>query len=446
MERCDVAIVGAGLAGLSAARALKHAGLSFVVLEARERVGGRTWTDSFSDGTPVDRGGQWIGPPQTRVVELARQLGVETFPTYDQGETQRYVAGQANVEFDSLVPILIELQTLAETVNAEAPWLTPNAAEFDAITLQTWFDTRAHDALTKSLARLVTTALFTAEPSEISLLHAMFYVKSAGSISALTQVPGGAQEQRFVKGAQELSERLAEDVGRRHLRFASPVRRITQEGGRVLLETDWLRVECARTIAAAPISLLGGIAFRPPLPGYRAQLQQRMCPGVTVKINCLYPSPFWRETGSNGRVLNDDGPISVTFDNSPANGGKGVLVGFAEADEGRRLLQLSPAERRDVVLSSFVRFFGERARQPLDYMETSWSDEEWTRGCFGANFGPGGWTRYGAALREPIGSVHWAGAETSPIWMNYMEGAVRSGERAAAEVITALRAPAARAG
>jgi len=205
------------------------------------------------------------------------------------------------------------------------------------------------------------------------------------------------------------------------------------------LSGEGIEIEARRAIVAVPVPLADRIVYSPSLPGYRSQMHQRMAPGAVTKIHCVYDRPFWRANGSNGRVMTDVGPITVTFDNSPPSANAGVLVGFVEADEARQFCRLSEEARRRAALECFVRFFGPEAANPREYVETSWSEEEWTRGCYGGNFPPGGWTRYGWVLREPFGRIHWAGAETSTVWMNYMEGAVRSGERAAAEVIAAMR-------
>ncbi len=90
-----------------------------------------------------------------------------------------------------------------------------------------------------------------------------------------------------------------------------------------------------------------------------------------------------------------------------------------------------------LILSVFARFFGPRAADPEEYLERDWATEEWSRGCYGGRFGTGVWTGYGEALREAVGRIHWAGTETAEVWNGYMDGAVRSGERAAREVLTA---------
>jgi monoamine oxidase len=439
MIRVDVAVVGAGLAGLVAARHLARAGVRTVVVEARDRVGGRTWSKAVSDGVVIDMGGQWIGPVQARMTALADELGLETFVTYSDGDTHRAVPGFDENSFGALLEVFADLDRMAAEVPLDAPWTAPHAKEWDSQTLHTWFSERVKDPGVMAMARLVATALFTAEADELSLLHTLVYVRSAGSIANLTGVIGGAQERRFVLGAQEVSNRLAAELGGERVRLNSPVRRIDQNDEVVIIESEELRVEARRAIVAVPVPLADRIVYSPALPGYRSQMHQRMAPGAVIKIHCVYETPFWRARGSNGRVMTDSGPVTVTFDNSPHDAKRGVLVGFVEADEARHFCLLPEADRRKAAIDCLVRFFGADAAKPIEYIETSWSEEEWTRGCYGGNFPPGGWTRYGWVLREPFGRVHWAGAETSTIWMNYMEGAVRSGERAANEVIAALR-------
>jgi len=439
MTNVDVAVVGAGLAGLCAARRLAQSGLSISVLEARDRVGGRTWSRTLADGTVLDLGGQWIGPMQTRVVALARELGVESFPTYNDGETLRFLSGDPQEVLQNLVLLFQKLEAMAEQIPLERPWTAAYAREWDAQTFQTWLLANVSGPDTLTLARLVATALFTVEADELSLLHVLVYIRSADSMSNLTNVIGGAQELRFVKGAQELSLCLAAQLGKDCVRLSSPVRCIRQTSQLVTVEADGGSVEARHAIIAAPAALADRIVYAPALPGYRSHMHQRIAPGEVIKIHCVYERPFWRARGLNGRVMSGTGPVTVTFDNSPACGSVGILVAFVEADEVRLFRRLAAAERRKAAIDCLVRFFGPDAAEPREYVETDWSEEEWTRGCYGGNFPPGGWTRYGAALREPFARLHWAGTETSAVWMNYMEGAIRSGERAAEEVIAAMR-------
>jgi monoamine oxidase len=438
MSSVDVVVVGAGASGLAAAYSLRKAGLSVIVFEARDRVGGRTWSEKVA-GAVIDHGGQWIGPAQTRVCELVDEFGIDTFETYGAGESRRFIKGVTGVTLELLGDVFAEINAMATELPLGTPWAAPKALEWDSLTMHSWLVGRIKDPVALQLAMLVTSALFTAEAAELSFLHVLAYVRSAGSMQNLTEVVGGAQERRFVQGAQHLSERLAQKVGLENLRLGYPVRGLEQEGDIVRVLHDRGEMVCGRAIVAVPVYLADRIAFRPKLPAARAQLHQRLAPGATIKFHAVYPRPFWRDQGSNGRVMSDQGAISLTFDNSPRSGSPGVIVGFAEGDQARRIAALSPDARRDVVLSDFRRFFGDEAATPLAFTEANWSEEEWTRGCYGGNFGPGGWTRYGQALRQPFGRIHWAGTESAEIWMNYIDGAVRAGERAAREIVSALQ-------
>lgn len=434
----DVVVVGAGLAGLAAARRVAAAGCRVAVLEARDRVGGRTLSRPLAGEADVvlELGGQWIGPTQDRMRALVAELGIATFPTHAEGESRYAIGDGDGPDLDEAHVVLDELDRMAATVPPDAPWAAELAPEWDAQTLHTWLHARVTDPAVHAFLRLLAVAIFTSEPGELSLLHVLTYIRSAGSLAMLTQA---AQEERIVGGAQSVSLRLAEELGPGTVQLGRPVRALRQTADGVAVRTDTGAVTARRAVVAVPIALVDRIAFDPPLPAFRAQLHQRLAPGTTFKVHCTYDRPFWREQGLNGRALSDAGFVMATFDNSPPSGEPGVLVGFVEADQARRFARLTPPARRQAVSDDLVALFGPAAGEPQDYVEMSWSDEEWTRGCYGANFAPGAWTRYGEAVRRPFERVHWAGAETSTVWMNYMEGAVRSGERAADEALAALR-------
>jgi monoamine oxidase len=439
----DVVVVGAGLAGLAAAQACVDADHDVVVLEARDRVGGRTLNHEISPGKVVEVGGQWVGPTQFRLLELARDLGVETFPTYTDGLSSIEWEGRVS-RFEGLIPrisplVLADyeqarrrLDRMARTVPTDAPWEAPDARELDAKTLHTWLRRNCLTRGGRTFFELICQAVWAAEPADVSLLHVLFYIRSAGSWDDLIGTEGGAQERRFVGGSQLLSLRMAERLGDR-VRLRSPVRRIAWDGGGVSVED----VRARRVVVAMPPTLTGRIAYDPILPGHRDQLTQRMPQGTVWKCMAVYDEPFWRTEGFNGYGTSDAGPVRFTMDNSPPDGSPGVLLGFLEGDFARRAGLQSEAERRGAVLDVFARLFGSRARWPEQYVEKSWAEEEWTRGCYGCYMTPGGWTSFGEALRRPIGPIHWAGAETATIWNGYMDGAVRSGQRAAQEVLSA---------
>ncbi len=256
----------------------------------------------------------------------------------------------------------------------------------------------------------------------------------------LLGVTGGAQERRFVGGAQQVAERVAAALGERLIRN-TPIHTITQDDAGVRVVGDGLVVTAQQAIIALPPTLAGRLRYQPPLPGLRDQLTQRLPMGTVIKTQCLYPTPFWRAAGLTGQASSDSGAVRVTFDNTPPSGAPGVLLGFIEGDEGRAWGQRTADERRAATLDCLARYFGDEARNPIEYVEQSWAEEEYTRGCYAGYMPPGVWSQFGPALRAPIGRLHWAGTETATIWNGYMDGAVQSGERAAAEALAALGRP-----
>jgi monoamine oxidase len=447
----EVAIVGAGLAGLTAARELRRRNRSVVVLEAQERVGGRTLNHSFGDGTVVEIGGQWVGPTQDRLYALAAELGVEHYPTYDSGDNLLHRGGDRLTRYrgesSGLPPHVLadlalaqlRIDRLAKRVPLEAPWSAPRAGRLDAETVASWIRRNVRTRLGRAFLRVVVEAVFSAEPEDISMLHFLFYLHSGGDLDLLTATGGGAQESRFAGGSQEISLRLADELGD-VVRLASPVQAIRSDGNGLEVEAGEARIAAPRAIVAVAPAVIPRISFDPPLSGRRYHLYAKMPPGYVVKCMARYETPFWREQGLSGQAGSPEHPLAITFDNSPADGSCGVLLGFLEGRHGRRAAALDPEDRKALVLDGFATYFGEPARtEALEYVEQDWAQEEWIRGGYGAHLGPGVWTQYGELLREPEGRVHWAGAETSPIWNGYMDGAVRSGERAAAEVDALLR-------
>ena len=444
----DVAVVGAGLAGLTAARALSAAGASFLVLEARDRVGGRTLNEPIGDGKVVEVGGQWIGPTQVRLAALARELGIETFPTHGQGENLIEWRGGLR-RYRGTIPKLgphvladigqaqARLDRMARTVSPETPWSAPKADRWDGQTFATWMARNVATPAARELLRLAIEAVWAVEPEDVSLLHVLFYIRSAGGFDALLDTEGGAQQDRFVGGSQLISLRMAEQLGNAVVTEA-PVRALRHGSAGVELDAGPVAVKARRAILAMPPVITARIAYDPPLPGYRDGMTQRMPQGAVIKCMAVYDEPFWRAEGLSGQGLSDVGPAKLTYDNSPPDGSPGVLLGFLEGRNARELGRVPLEERRERVLTGFARLFGPRAADPERWIERSWADEEWTRGCYGCSFTTGGWTGYGRALREPIGPLHWAGAETAVTWNGYMDGALESGERAAREALAAL--------
>jgi monoamine oxidase len=456
----DVIVIGAGLAGLAAARDVVRAGRSALVLEARKRVGGRTLNQPIGGGEAIEIGGQWIGPTQDAMAKLTKEVGVSTFKTYNDGDNVYYRNGVL-LPYSSSTPglgavppdptgaadaeqAIVRLDDMANQVPRETPWTAPDATEWDGQTAETWKQNNLATDNGKFLLDVGIEAVFAAEPRDLSLLFLLFYIASAGNettpgtFERLINTAGGAQESRFVGGSQLVSIRAAKQLGKRVM-LGAPARRIEQSRSGVRVYSDGgLVARGKRVIVAMAPSLAGRIEYRPALPALRDQLTQRVPNGSVIKCEAVYDKPFWRDAGLTGQAVSDASPVRITFDNTPPDGSPGVLLGFIEGTAAREYTRKSASTRRAAVLNNFATYFGPKALKPTAYYEMNWSVDPWTRGCYTGYMPPGVLLDYGAALRKPVGRIHWAGTETATIWAGYMDGAVRSGKRAAKEALAAL--------
>ncbi|MGH8968772.1 MAG: flavin monoamine oxidase family protein [Actinomycetes bacterium] len=454
----DVVVVGAGLAGLTAARRVVAAGRSVVVLEARDRVGGRLLNKPLAEGAVTEAGAEFIGPTQDRIAAMAAEVGVRTFPTYNTGNHLYYRNGQATpyAADGPLGPVppdptgaieaqaaIVLLNEMSKDVPVEAPWRAPKAAEWDGQSFETWKLDHAKTESGRLLLDIAIRSLVSVEPRDVSLLFVLFYIAAAGNesnpgrLERLVSTEDGAQQDRFVGGSALVPARMAEALGDR-VRLSAPVSSVAQTSSEVVVTAAGVRVTASRAVVAVPPHLAARVSYEPALPASRDQLTQRFGMGSVAKVVAVYERPFWRDDGFTGQVVSDTGPVEVTFDNTPPSGSPGAMLGFIEADAARELDAASPQVRKAQTLDCYERYFGPRARDVIGFVDLWWDNEPWTRGGPVNVAPPGLLVGFGEAIRAPVGRIHWAGTETSTFWNGYMDGAVRSGERAAAEVLDLL--------
>lgn len=450
----DVVVIGAGLAGLTAATQLTDRGFDVRVLEARDRVGGRNEGGTFADGQPIELGGQWVGPTQDEVLKLIEQVGLETFTVYDEGESLLAHNGQLsrgdNDNFGLPPASAQELSRLVELIDTtcasfdlERPWESPEAQRLDAMTTREWLDEHCRDDLAREFLEVMLVTLLAAEAEEHSALHFLFYMASGGGLHRLMITIGGAQEARVLGGTHQISERLAERLGEavqlNHEVLSIRYEQLMDSAENVVtVETVHGTVTANRAIVALPPMLAGRLRYDPPMPANRDALTAQVPAGYVIKFQAMYDTPFWRDNGLSGEAMSLEHSVSLTYDNCVPNSDKGILVGFVEGHHAKAFNSLDEDQRRERILADLVELFGTEAAEPTDFLQRNWNEQPFTRGCYGGRLGTGVWTHLGRYLREPVGPIHWASAETAAVWSGYMDGAVRSGQRAAQEIADAL--------
>ncbi|MCC3278037.1 FAD-dependent oxidoreductase [Arthrobacter sp. zg-Y40] len=477
LER-DVVIIGAGPSGLSAARALKAGGLSVAVLEARDRVGGRTWTDTI-DGAMLEIGGQWISPDQTALSALVEELGLETFERYREGEsvyisadgTRRTYTGdmfpvgeQTEKEMLRLIEIL---DALAAETDPAAPWNHPRARELDTVSFHHWLRAQSADEeACNNIGLFVAGGMLTKPAHAFSALQAVLMAASAGSFSNLVD-EDFILDRRVAGGMQQVSERMAEDLAG-DVFLSNPVRFLrwpgessgtaggAHEGGTGTMQdgetgttaiTDPIRTTAVTAVAesvtvharyavmAVPPNLYSRVSFEPPLPRRQHQMHQHQSLGLVIKVHAVYRTPFWRDKGLSGTCFGAGELVQEIYDNTNHQDPRGTLVGFVSDEKADRMFELSAQDRRRAILSSIAAFLGEEALEPEVYYESDWGSEEWTRGAYAASYDLGGLHRYGKDQLTPVGPIYWSCSDLAAEGYQHVDGAVRMGQGTAHKIL-----------
>ncbi|OBA92596.1 monoamine oxidase [Mycobacteriaceae bacterium 1482268.1] len=450
MADVEICVIGAGFAGLTAALRLKQAGHSVALLEARDRVGGRTFTEQRADGTWIDRGGAWVGVGQDRIKALMSEFGVSGYKQYVDGEQMMVVNGKQS-RYRGTVPLtlnpwatvnlgaaMFELGQMCKAIPLEEPWNAKKAVKWDSMTVAQWLDRHVRSVVARDLLETAIGGAYTSATSEVSLLFALHQMASGGGPQFVFGGEGGSQDSRIVGGMGAVYGRMAEEIGD-SLHLSQPVRRIDQDDDSVTVHAAGMTVTAHRAVVAVPIAIASQIHYEPMLPVDRSFLHQRMPSGAIFKINIVYDEPFWRADGLTGQSAAPGSAATVTIDACTDAGTPGVLCVIIEGPTARDMCRLDASVRRRLVLDELGTRFGGKARSPVDYIEQNWTTEPYSGGGMLSHAPPGVLTEFGPALREPCGRIHWAGTESSAIMCGWVDGAVRSGERAAAEVMQSER-------
>lgn len=451
MNDVDCCVVGAGFAGLTAGLRLKQAGHSVALLEARDRVGGRTFTVTRDDGVWIDRGGAWIGPGQDRIYALMQEFGVPEYKQHNDGDAMMIVDGKKH-RYGGKLPWsmspwavanlglgLMSIEQMCKTIPRDAPWQVREAAEWDRMSVGDWLERNVPSKPAREMLDMVLAGTYTSSAAEVSLLWMLLQMSSGGGPTFVISGKGGAQDARPVGGMGAIYRPMVAELGDA-LHLSRPVRTIIQDVDGVTVQSDGFAVRAHRVIVAIPMAIAASIGYEPALPVDRAMLNQRMPSGAVVKTSVIYDEPFWRADGLSGQSAAPGTPATLTIDACTDIGSPGILCAITEGPAARRLTDLDEEQRKATIIGELVHRFGEKASAPVEFHEQNWTLDRHSGGGMISHTPTGVLTEFGHALRPPCGRIHWAGTETSAVMCGWIDGAIRSGERAAAEVLAARTA------
>jgi monoamine oxidase len=446
IQQTEVVIIGAGFSGIAAAKMLHEAKIPFLILEARERIGGRVFTKHLSENLYVDLGGQWIGPTQDRMYALCQEFDIPYFETYDEGKNILNLLGKIRT-YKGIIPkmdplsminldiIMRRLERMAKQIDIHAPWTHPKAGKWDGMTLEEFLKKYSKTKSCYEVIKIGCETIFACELSEISLLHALFYIRSGTSLDCLINIKNGAQQHRIEGGMQRLIEEMAKPFYEKII-FESPVERVIQGADSISVDFGDQSIEAREAIIAIPPPLLNQIQFDPELSSKKQELLKNYPMGRVGKCFMIYEKPFWRTLEYSGQVVSDD-PLThqTVFDCSPADGSFGILMGFVIGNRADEYFSLSEEERKNRMMRSLKQYFGEKAETAIQYLDFTMSDEAWSKGCYAGLMSVNSWSKFQDNYRKSEDRLHFAGTEAATRWHGYIEGAVLAGEAAASKII-----------
>lgn len=441
----DVIVVGAGAAGLTAANDLRKAGLTVAVWEARDRVGGRLWTEAI-DGAMLEIGGQWVSPDQDALIETLAELGLDTYSRYREGDSvyigpdrvARRFTGDTFPVSEATGRVISEiterLDAMVSEIDPDRPWAHPRAAEWDAISWDAWLRAQTDDdEAVRNLAFATGSAMLTKPTHAISLLQSLLMAASAGSYSHLVDADF-ILDKRVVGGLQQVPLRLAERLGD-DVSLGRAVHGLEWSDAGVIARSGENTVRARFAVLAHAPVLYSRITFTPPLPRRQHQLHQHLSMGFVIKVHAVYDRPFWREQGLSGTAFSPYELSHEAYDNTNDGDERGTLVGFVSDRTADDLFELSAPERKERILESLSHYYGPEAKNPLVYYESDWGSEEWTRGAYAASFDLGGLHRYGKDLRTAVGPIFFACSDMAGAGYQHVDGAIRMGRLVAGQII-----------
>ncbi|BCW42742.1 monoamine oxidase (plasmid) [Arthrobacter sp. StoSoilB3] len=448
--QAEAIVVGGGLSGMAAAYTMAREGLRVTVLEAKDRVGGRTHSDASTPGGPLDLGGMLIGTTHHRSRLLGETLGLSWVPARPSGSMTYRAEGQVVRAPDGGYPDSVGGSTdldaeltrvnglfdeLAETVGAEGPWEGPEHVALDAVTVQSWLEENVTDEVARRIVRTDLNIIVGADTTEMSMLFWAQYVAKCEGMRAL-QVT--ANDALWLGGSQQISQRIAELEGITVVTDA-PVYSVAYSDDNVVVESARGRFTAPAATIAVPPSAANAIQFSPELPLQRRQLQARAPMGRESKVQVRYSRAFWRDAGLSGEVFDLDlGYLSL--DVTRPGDDWATIVAFIGGKDYDTWFALGAEARKKAVIDSLVAVLGPEAADVLGYHETDWPSVPYTMGAPVTVMPPGLLSRIGDALNAPVGPLRFAGTEAAPMWTGYMEGAVRAGEAAAHSILETRKA------